>query len=86
LQKNVNMPKVKNSKVDNPKNIKVMIKKVEKEISALEKEIGNIQKLMLEKDNYTDYQKINDLQKQLKNNEDLLASKMQDWENLSNSI
>ncbi len=76
--KSLKLPKEK------PKNNNPLIKKVEKEIEKLETSKKEIEKTMLEKDVYSDYLKMNELQAKLQVIDESLTKKLQEWEDLFN--
>jgi len=70
-------------KIEN-KNKNILIKKVEKEIDIKEKKKKDIEKMMLEEYIYTDYQKMNELQKELEKINKDIDKQLEEWERLNN--
>ena len=64
-------------------NKKSLIKKIENEISKKELEKKTIEQMMLTKDVYIDYKKMNELQKKLESLDEEILFKMQEWEDLN---
>ena len=69
--------------VSNNKNVKVLIRKLEKEIDNQEKKVENLKQMMLKEEIYTDYQKMNELQSQIDKLEVNLEKLMKEWEKLN---
>jgi len=66
--------------------IAVKIKKVEREIEALEKELENLNVMISDEKNYSDYEKLSDIQKKIEQVSVNIDEKMNEWENLQNMI
>lgn len=66
--------------------IKNKIKRIENEIDIKEAKIKEIQEEMAKEENCTSYVKLNELQSEVQKLEDEVEQKMQEWEELNNSI
>lgn len=66
--------------------IKNKIKRIENEIDIKEAKIKEIQEEMAKEENCTSYVKLNELQIEVQKLEDEVEQKMQEWEELNNSI
>lgn len=83
-EKNETTKEVKKQKVlPKSNNKKSLIKKIENEISKKELEKKTIEQMMLTKDVYIDYKKMNELQKKLESLDEEILFKMQEWEDLN---
>jgi len=80
-EKNKEVKKQKEPPKSNNK--KGLIKKIENEISKKELEKKTIEQMMLTKDIYNDYKKMNELQKKLESLDEEILLKMQEWEDLN---
>lgn len=66
--------------------IKNKIKRIENEIDVKEAKIKEIQEEMAKEENCTSYIKLNELQSEVQKLEEEIENKMQEWEELNNSI
>ena len=66
-----------------PKHNNSLIKKIEKEIDIQETKKKEIEQMMLEEQNYNDYQKMIELQNLLTNIEEDINRKLEEWEKLN---
>ena len=74
--------KKKEKIVSNYKERQKLQKQVEKEINKIEERLKEIDVLMTQEDNYTNYQQMNALLEEKQKNQELLEQKMQLWEKL----
>lgn len=82
-QKSVNNLYLENKEKSRIKN---KIKRIENEIDIKEAKIKEIQEEMAKEENCTSYVKLNELQSEVQKLEDEVEQKMQEWEELNNSI
>lgn len=71
------------TKGDVTRNIKAINRKLEKEIENLEKSISIVNNKMLQEEFYSDYKKMNELQKELENLNACLEEKYLEWEEIN---
>lgn len=71
------------TKGDVTRNIKAINRKLEKEIENLEKSISIVNNKMLQEEFYSDYKKMNELQKELENLNASLEEKYLEWEEIN---
>ena len=71
------------TKGDVTRNIKTINRKLEKEIENLEKSISIVNNKMLQEEFYSDYKKMNELQKELENLNASLEEKYLEWEEIN---
>ena len=66
--------------------IKTKIKRIEADIETYEKKVEELEEEMQRPENCTSYTKLAELQNELNEMNEKLELKMQEWENLNNSL